>query len=98
MAVIMAIAASAFTVISSKKAAGDQFGNSGSESSQYQKLGATYDPDKCSDQTNQVCGYRVTTSGASHVTGSAYSASEMATFLAEGWIEQIGTANGQYSE
>ena len=98
MAVIIAIAASSFTIISTK-AAGDEFGDNGDESSptQYNKLTNSYNNALCDNEASTSCAYRITSAGASHVTGNSYSASQMATFLANGWVEQIGTENGVYN-
>lgn len=92
MAVIMAIAASAFTTINYQKAEGDEYGL---KSSTYTKLTSSYNSSLCTTGTNQ-CGYRVTSSGSSHVTGS-FNTTEASTYLSNGWIEPIGSTQGVYS-
>ncbi|MDE1192679.1 MAG: hypothetical protein PW786_11150 [Arachidicoccus sp.] len=98
MGVIMAIAASAFTVIKNK-AAGDQFGDNGNSGSscQYNKLSSSYNNTLCDNEARTPCTYQVTDEGASHITASAYSSTDMATFLANGWVEKIGTESGIYN-
>lgn len=97
LAVILAIAASAFTIISSNKAVGDVFGDIGSGSSQYQKLTTAYNSALCDQAQTDTCAYKITASGASHVTGTQYSAAQIQSFRASGWLEPLDNNKGTYS-
>lgn len=89
----MAIGFSAFTN-AKNFAAGDVFGNK-QDNGTYDKLSAAYNPMQCTSSTRN-CGYSVTSAGASHVTGTSLSASQITTDLANGWI-QAEPSQGVYT-
>lgn len=89
----MAIGFSAFTN-AKNFAAGDVFANK-QDNGTYDKLSAAYNPMQCTSSTRD-CAYAVTTTGASHVTGTSLSSSQISTDLANGWIQAEPT-DGVYS-
>lgn len=94
MAVIMAIAASAFTVAKNSKAAGDVFVNRGSN---YEQLDGEYNPTLCSP-TSAQCSYQITSAGASHISNTIFPSDSVSTYLANGWIVANGMQQGEYDD
>jgi len=84
----MAIGFSAFTNAKTF-ASGDVFVNR-DDSGSYNKISAPYNPMDCAADT-PPCAYSVTTAGASHVSGTQLTPTQVSTDLANGWIQSEGT-------
>jgi len=94
LAVTLALGGSAFTKFSTK-AAGDNFGETALGT--YHKIANPYNPALCLNTSANPCAYVVTAAGATHVTLNSYTATQMATFLANGWVAKKDNNTGLYT-
>jgi len=93
----LAIGFSSFTN-ARKLSAGDEYGNTG-VGGNYDILTSAYNSASCTQMPNIQCAYEVTAAGASHITTSTLTSSQIATALlpANQWLVPVDNNKGVYS-